>query len=356
MSHFEQRLEADLNFIRDQIWFLGEDVEHALRNAKKALILRDAELAYSTVLDDYPINRDARRCDRLCHTFIARHLPGAGHLREMASATRVNAALERIGDYAVTICREAMQLTEPLPEPFAANLDLIADESLNILNQSRHAFREGNAELAEALMLMARQVEAKMDGLYDGLMAADDVLDGKTMLVIFVTFSLLKRVADQAKNICDQTVFTVLGIAKISKTHKVLFLDKPGAGIGQLAVAIGRKTFSENMAFTCATPGTSDGVTAELGKFLDGKGLNGENLETEQLEALVHDLAGFHIIVSVNGDYDEYIGKMPFHSSALNWNVNGKGGQPDRTTQYRSLRSKIDALVKLVVGEEFLEN
>ncbi len=85
MSHFEERMEADLQIIRGRLWKIGEDVDAALHSAKKVMILRDSELAYQTVLGDYPINRASRECDRLCHTFIARHLPGAGPLREMAA-------------------------------------------------------------------------------------------------------------------------------------------------------------------------------------------------------------------------------------------------------------------------------
>ena len=108
MSHLEERMENDLNHIRDWLWKIGEDVEAALRTAKKTLVLRDSEMAYETILGDHPINRDSRACDRMCHTFIARYLPGAGALREMASTIRINVILERMGDYAVTICREAV--------------------------------------------------------------------------------------------------------------------------------------------------------------------------------------------------------------------------------------------------------
>ena len=40
----------------------------------------------------------------MCHSFVARHLPSAGHLRFVSSVLRLNVALERIGDYAVAIC------------------------------------------------------------------------------------------------------------------------------------------------------------------------------------------------------------------------------------------------------------
>ena len=117
MSHLEERMENDLNYIREWVWKIGEDVENALRNAKKTLVLRDPEMAYEIILGDHPINRASRRCDRLCHRFIARYLPGAGALREMASTIRINVILERIGDYAVTISREALQLRRSCPSP-----------------------------------------------------------------------------------------------------------------------------------------------------------------------------------------------------------------------------------------------
>ena len=130
MTHLVERMEADLNAIRDWVWKIGQDVENALRQAKRTLVVRDPELAYDIILGDYPINRASRRCDRMCHQFIASYLPGAGVLREIASTLRINVVLERIGDYAVTIAREALQLKErlganpvPLQLPWGAEED-----------------------------------------------------------------------------------------------------------------------------------------------------------------------------------------------------------------------------------------
>jgi phosphate uptake regulator len=352
MSHFEERLEEDLNHIRDWVWSLGERVEDALRAAKKLLVVPDEDMCYAIVLGDYPINRDSRECDRLCHTFIARHLPGAGHLREMASTIRVNVALERLGDYAVTISRAAHQLSGPLPKQLAQDMDALADETLSILHQSRVAYREANAEQAISLMQMARLVEGRMDHRYDALAAADDELDGHSMLIIYVAFSLFKRVADQAKNICDQTVYAVSGVAKIPKVHKVLFLDQPDSGLGQLATAIGRKNFADAAVFNCATPGRADPLSDELREFLGQRGLADDHLTTERLEALKHDIGDYGLLVSLSGHYHDYVPTIPFHSSALNWTVDDDGAPGDRTAQYRALRSQIESLMSLVVGEK----
>ena len=348
MTHLEVRMEADLVQIRDWLWKIGEDVEKALKNAKKILVLRDEKLAFDTVIGDNAINRDSRECDRLCHTFIARYLPRAGHLREMAATIRVNISLERIGDYAVTISREALQLEAPLREKMLIRLDAAADEAIEILRQARTAFRDGNGELAKAMIQSANRVQNKMSDIYEELFAQDDRMDGRTMMAVFVVFNLFKRVVDQAKNICDQTVFAVSGIAKIPRVYRILFLDQPGSGIGQLAVSIGRSNFPEIAEFASATPGAVDPMSPALREFLLETGLPEEDLESEQLQAIEHDLEDFTVIVSVNGLYADYIPKVPFHTSALNWSLPQKS---DPAEQYRLLRNEITELIIRLAGE-----
>jgi len=341
-------METDLNYIRDWLWKLGEDVERALRTSKKVLMLRDPAMAYDIVLGDHPINRDSRECDRLCHTFIARYLPGAGALREMASTIRINVVLERIGDYAVTICREALQLSGPLPDRFASHVDSLADDAIEILSASRAAFREGNAERAIALMQAAKRMDGRMDSLYEELFAADDRMDGPTMMAIFTVFNMFRRVADQSKNICDQTVYAVRGVAKIPKVYRILFLDQRGSGIGQLAAAIGRHSFPETAQFAVATPGGSDPISPALLGFLSETGLPESDLESEPLEGLAHDLSNFIVLVAVNGNVADYVKKLPFHTSARNWSI---PQDAERAEQYRLLRREITDLVTLLAGD-----
>lgn len=352
MSHFEERLEADLVAIRDFVWKMGGEVESALRHAKQSLLSRDAELAYATVLGDNPINRQSRECDRLCHTFIARHLPGAGHLREMAATIRVNVALERIGDYAVTISREGLQLDGPLPDQFIVQIDLLADESIQILHEARQAFRDDNAESAMTLMKMARQVENNMDAIYDQLFAADKGLGARTALTIFVVFNLLKRVADQAKNICDQTVYAVRGVAKIPKVYRLLFLAQPGSGLSQLAVAIGHKNYPTSARFEAATPGMAEPPPERLQSFLEETGLPKQDIGTQKLERMAHDLSDYDVIVALEGRYDDYVDEVPFHTSALNWSPPAPTGDDGYAGAYRELHREIRALIDLLAGDE----
>lgn len=352
MSHFEQRLEADLKSIREWVWKMGDDVERALRDSKKALLSRDEKLAYATVLGDHRINRDSRACDRMCHAFIARHLPGAGHLREMAATIRVNVALERIGDYAVTISRESLQLDRDLQEKFVSQIDVLADESFQILHESRVAFLDSNAEAARALMQSAKRVQGKMDVIYDQLFAAENELNARKALAIFVIFNMLKRVADQAKNICDQTFYAVRGVAKIPKSHRILFLDQAGSDRGQLAVAIGRKYYSANASFDVAMPQASQPLSAPLKTFLDETGLPDEQLNAEKLGGLEYDLSGYDLLISLTGNAKDYVRKVPFHTSVLEWSGALDNSAQEYPALYRTLNSELSALIDLLVGDE----
>jgi hypothetical protein len=266
----------------------------------------------------------------------------------MASTIRANIALERIGDYSVTICREALQLDAPLREKLLLRLDTLADEAIEILRQARIAFRDGNAEMAKAMMQSANRVQSKMSNIYEELFAEDERMDGRTMMAVFVVFNMFKRVVDQAKNICEQTVFAVSGIAKIPKIYRILFLDQPGSGIAQLAVSIGRSNFPETAEYVAATPGASDPLSPELLEFLNETGLPDEDLETEQIEAITHDFEDYSVIVSVKGLYSDYIPRIPFHTSAMNWSV---PQDSDRTEQYRVLRKEITELIIRLAGE-----
>jgi len=141
----------------------------------------------------------------------------------------------------------------------------------------------------------------------------------------------------------------VKGIAKIPKTYRILFLDKQGSGLAQMATAIGRKNFPESGYFVPATPAVADPVAKDLREFLIERSLPEENLVTEQLEVTKHDLDDFTVIVSLNGEYGDYISKVPFHTSALNWVLPGGG---DLKQNYRLLREEIQQLMTLMAGDQ----
>jgi phosphate transport system protein len=358
MALYEKRLQDDLNHIREQIHAMGDQTEKALVNAVHALLMGDQKLANETVLADHPINRRMREIDRLCHGFIARHLPSAGHLRLISSIIRINIQLERIGDYTVTIAREGLQLAQPLEGIMAHEVESIANEVKHIFHQALSAFYDESADIARATMQMPANLQFTMDGIYANLMSGEHTRDSKEMFAVSVILSQLKRVADQAKNICEETLFALTGETKAKKVYNILFVDKENASLSQMAEAIAKKNFPNSGDYRSAGKEPAAEIDSEMAQFLDRYGLDLSSRAPIPLELAPQELANFHVIVSLQGPANAYISSIPFHTSYLEWNLGRPptGMSEDESARryeeiYRELSCQIKELMELLRGE-----
>ncbi|MEE8524463.1 MAG: PhoU domain-containing protein, partial [Thermoanaerobaculia bacterium] len=263
MSHYEKRLEADVATIRRRIEGVGAKVVEAQKNAVHALLSGDRDLAGKTILGDLPINREVRAIDRECHAFVARHLPSAGHLRFVSSVLRLNIELERIGDYAVSVCREALRLSASPPATVKRDVELMADQSCRVLGQAIRSWNEANAELARGTIGMADQAAGTFHQVFADLLRAgeEDRRPLKDLFALLAVFVRLSRVADQAKNICEETLFAVTGEIKPPKIYRVLFVDEKNDCQSQLAAAYARKAYPESGRY--ASAGWAPAATVE---------------------------------------------------------------------------------------------
>ncbi len=355
MTHLEERLEKDLRNIRDRVATMAKQVEDAVANAVHALQTGNEKLAYATILGDHPINRTMREIDRLCHRFIAVHLPSAGHLRLLSSVIRVNIELERIGDYAVTIAREAVQLSAPPTGALAREMERLANEAQMMLRQSVRSFNELNADLARGSMIMADQIEHDLDGVYSELAANTERDKIKDALASFAIFAHLKRVADQAKNICEDTVFAVTGESKAPKVYRVLFVDEDNSCQSQMAAAIARNNFPESGQYISVGRQPAAALHPALVAFLQKRGIDISRESLRPLSDLTtHELAEQHVIVSFQGPVKSFFPEIPFHTSALEWDVGAapEGDDPQRLEEmYRETALQVRDLMELLRGE-----
>ncbi len=354
MSHLEERLEHDLTEIRDHIAKMGAEVEKSLDRAFRALEKNDDKLAFKTILSDLPINRHMRQIDRLCHAFIAIHLPSAGHLRLISSVIRANIILERIGDYAVTIAREAVQLGD-VPEGYmSSELKKVSAEAMAVLSEAISSFNSSNAERARHAITMAKQVEHEMDGIYAQLLDAGDGCSRNTMIYLII-FSQLKRVADQAKNLAEEAIFIETGESKQPKVYRILFLDDENSCLGPMAAAIADKAYHDQGQFTTAGKTPADSLDSNMVAFMQGRGFNLSEVTPRRLDASREALSEFHVIVGLNQKVMKTVGKIPFRTSALNWK-NLEIPADDNATAweslYKNLALEIRELMELLRGDE----
>ncbi len=357
MSHYEQRLERDLKQIREQVAEVAKRVEIGLKDAMHALLSGNQKLAYATILGDLPINRRVRQIDQLCHSFIALHLPSAGHLRLISSVIRTNIELERIGDYAVTICREAVQMSHPPQGGIADKLELISSESRHMLSQAITAFKEGNAEVAKATASIAVQIDYTFSTTFADLTAKENDFDFKDLMRLFNIFHRLERVAAQAKNICEETVFAATGETKTPKIYRVLFLDEDNCGLSQMAEAIAHHNFPNSGIYNSAGRYTGTELDPIITEFMQARGFDLSEIQPKTLDMTPGELSELHIIISLQGDVKSYISEIPFHTVAMEWDIGTipTGLTPEQTLQrqeaiYREIAVRVQDLMQTLRG------
>jgi len=357
MSHYEQRLEKDLENIRGEVSDLAIRVKQAVKNSIHALLTANQDLASATILGDGPINRKMREIDTLCHRFIAVHLPSAGHLRLMSSVIRINIILERIGDYAVTISRELQRINGAPDKRLAQGIELMANEVQLMLKQAIASFDEDNAELARGTIAMSAQIANTVGGLYEELLDEQAQWSLTERFAVFSVYYRLERIADQAKNLCEQTIFTVSGEGKASKTYQILFLDDDNSCLSQLAEAVARKHFPAAGNYVSVAGREAAQTLADgLSNFMDAHGMDVSKAKPKGFDMTPAELKRFHVIVSLKEPVNTYLEHIPFQTTALKWNLTSVPeacacGEQDYENIHRELSVLIKDLMMLLSGE-----
>jgi len=363
MTHNEQRSEEELTSIRNRVAKVAERIELGLENAIHATLTGNHRLANQVVLGDKPINRKIRALDKKCYGFMARHLPTAGHLRYVSSVLRLNVELERIGDYAVAIAREAVQLSTVPRGPVGVDIQLIAEQAQSMFRQAMESFNDQDPELAQDTQAMASQMESTYQRVFSDLLREGErgSRPMKDLFALLVIFNRLGRVGDQAKNICEETIFAVTGETKSEKVYRILFLDEHNVALGPLAKVYSEKAFPESGKYSTAGWRPANRIFPALATFMSAKGLDGAEMAPRKAAYTLEELAQFHVLVCLGPGVAEQIPEVPFHTVLLEWDMETIPVHLDTEratalleTAFAELQNRIRELMGILRGEEAL--
>jgi len=256
-GHLEASLQEDLEEIRRKIADMGELVEASVRSSIRAVFERDRQVAYGTILRDSYVDDAEKQIDQLCLRFLVRHQPAAGLLRFVYASIRINLELERVGDYAEAIAREALRLSRidaPLP---LERLQQIADLAEPMLHDAIRSFVEQDADLASRTIEADEAVDLQRDKLTSDM--TREFREGKmpfeALYPLIMVIRRLERVSDQARNISMETLYLCTGeIAKHrrSATLGVLFVDERSSCRSLMAEFIGASLAEPGFVFSSA--------------------------------------------------------------------------------------------------------
>lgn len=355
MSGYEQRLATDKAEIRKRVFAVGKRVQAAIADSTKALLAKDRQSCSRIVLGDLPINREIRDIDALCHKFVARHLPSAGHLRFVSSVLQMNVALERIGDYAVTIAREGVQLGANPSEAISSDIEALSDQACEILGDALLAFSERDTELARKTRPRAKAVNRSYSQYYRYLTQNAEKLSLEDAFAIMTVFHRLDRVADQAKNISEETLFELTGEIKAPKKYRVLFVDDTGNAWAPIATAIARKGYPDSGEYSHASISTGSNVSPLVRQTADELGAELPEGVTPTLNTDEASLERFDVIVALTNDpalLDRTLAHIPYATAVLRWTHELDAEQDASRFKHacRDLTTKISDLMTLLRG------
>jgi phosphate transport system protein len=321
MSVYERRLASDKDEIRRRIRDAGERVNQAIEDSVEALLGRDEQTCSRVILGDPPINREIRAVEKLCHVFVARHLPSAGHLRFVSAVLRMTVALERVGDYATSIAREGVQLTTTPPERIAGEVRQLCKHACFMLSSALTAFNQKDEELARTTRPKTRELEGVYAKAFDDLLGCSTSVPTADLFALVAVFHRLDRVSDQAQNLCEATLFELTGESKPSRTYDVLFVDPRGTLVAPLAVALARKSFPKSGTYAAAGFQAGDALAPELHALAERLSLDVSGIAPAPLDASVAALQRYDIVVCLSAEARRHIPRVPFNTVVLAWSV-----------------------------------
>ncbi|MGC6487906.1 MAG: PhoU domain-containing protein [Planctomycetota bacterium] len=350
-THYEERLQRDLDWIGTMVEEVGGELVSIIDNAASSVLALDRQLSAETVLGDFVINRKTREIDRLCHAFVARHLPSAGHLRYVSSVLRLNIALERIGDYAATISRTAAQLSATPPKTVARDIQTMSEQARSMLSDALQSYSSRDVQQAKSVLKSARNFAPYFDRVFDDLAKEGDKNSRpiKDLFSLLATLNRLERVIHQAKNVCEETIFVVTGESKGEKKFQILFLDEGNDGASQLAEHFTTKAFPNSGKYESAGWSPKEQISPDYARFAGTVGLDLSKAWPTDLKTRAEQFDDFDLVVCLTKATFEKLPRLPFHTTALTWEID-IDNSPELV--YRQLTPQIRELMDRLRGEQ----
>ena len=213
--HFDEALEQ----LKEKLLRMSSLVEESIGSSIKALVDRNAELAYKVIKSDDQVNMIEIEIDELCLKFLALYQPTAGDLRFIASPMKINSDLERIGDLAVNIGERTLDLLKVPPLKLNFDISKMAKATQGMLKDSLNAFVNKDPKLAYEVCKRDDVVDDMNHEIFMEVLKCKpaDLTPVERVIDLVLVAKNLERVADHSTNICEDDIYMVDG--KVIKHH-----------------------------------------------------------------------------------------------------------------------------------------
>jgi phosphate transport system protein len=207
------KFQHSLEELKEQLLVMAGLAEQSVQRAIEGYSTRDISVCEQVMLSERAINRLEREIDQKAVDLLAMEQPMAVDLRFILAVLRINVDLERVGDQAVNIAERGQEMML-LPEAdLPVDIPRLASLAEAMVRRALQSFIEGDAELAQSVLLLDDQVDEMNGATFAALSALIQQKPEITpqALSALIVAKNLERVGDHATNIAEDVIFWVKG-------------------------------------------------------------------------------------------------------------------------------------------------
>ncbi|HBZ48706.1 MAG TPA: phosphate transport system regulatory protein PhoU [Halieaceae bacterium] len=212
--HISGQFNNELGTLKNDILAMGGLVESQLSLALNALLEKNTEKALQVIKRDNEVNALELKIDQECARILARRQPAASDLRLVLAVIKINMDLERVGDEAAKIARQAKVIVEnSLLDSQFVNLRLMGKQIIDTLRLALDALARSDAQLALEIVAGDSSIDAvyaqAMEVVVKTMRADESIIP--VMLNELWALKALERIGDHASNIGEHVIYMVSG-------------------------------------------------------------------------------------------------------------------------------------------------
>jgi phosphate transport system protein len=208
-----EALDREEELIKDAVLRMGALVEEAIRNASRALVEHDADLALEVITGDTVINEAQRSVTKLIAATIATQSPVARDLRYLLTLDHVMYELERMGDHASSVAKQVIKLAPEAPLKEYIHLPAMAEQGATLVHGVLRALVDVDAVAAREVAVLDDEIDRLYHATFDEVVALmrQDPANVERGTRIIIASHYLERIGDRSTNIAEDIVYLVTG-------------------------------------------------------------------------------------------------------------------------------------------------
>ncbi|GHC80356.1 phosphate signaling complex protein PhoU [Limoniibacter endophyticus] len=229
-QHTVKSFDDELHALTAKLAAMGGQAEQIIDQAVTALANDDLALASQVIADDALLDQAQREVDDMAISLLARRQPMAQDLREILSAIRISAELERVGDMGKNIAKRVVAMSGTNhPSKLYRGLQALSELARTQLKDVLDAYASRSVDRLAYLRDRDNQIDAMYTSLFRELLTymMEDPRNISTCTHLLFCAKNIERIGDHATNVAEILYYIVTGQqldhhrAKDDETHRV---------------------------------------------------------------------------------------------------------------------------------------